>query len=253
MLNDHSLIGEIIEASTTEFLAEARELYSPPSLGSFVKVPWSGEESWLQDVARSANSMNTEADDPFQDPADRFRQMEGSFGPAYHTFMSNETVEQRSEDLQPAVYGVVYHASTGSSDYSKRLRAYWKDEQRLREEQPEISEWLLVTDFRAIVIGFSVAGHVRQFLPPKPPRLHAFVYPCTADEIALITRRMDFLRTLVNFHMLSSEEVVAACIREAALAQSHRSDFLVTAGKELAKIFRNDYDRFQAIIRRMVP
>lgn len=253
MANDQGLIGEIIEASTTEFLAEARELYSPPSLGSFVKVPWSGEESWLQDLPWGANPTNTELDDPFRDPEDRFRQMEGSFGPTYHTFMSDETVQQYSEDLQPAVYGVVYYASTGSSDSSKRLRAYWKDEQRLREEQPEISEWLLVTEFRAIVIGFSVAGRIRQFLPPKPPRLHAFVYPCTTGEIELITRCTDFLRTLANFHMVSSEEVIAACVREAYFAQSHNADFLVTAGKELAKIFRNDYDRFQAIIRRMVP
>lgn len=252
MMNDQSLIGEIIEASTTEFLAEARELYSPPSLGSFVKVPWTGEESWLRDLCGNAEATNTE-DDPFQDPADRFRQMEGTFGPTYHSFMSNETIEQYSENLQSAVYGVVYHASTGSTDSNRRLRAYWKDEQRLREEQPEICEWLLVTDFTAIVIGFSVGGRVRQFLPPKPPRLHAFVYPCTADEIALITRRMDFLRTLANFNMLSSEEVIAACVREACLAQSHNPDFLVMAGKELARIFRNDYDRFQAIIRRMVP
>src|SRR5512146_2632287 len=99
---DEQIIGEIIEASTTEFVAESRELHSPPPFGSFVKVKWPD---------------NIEGD-PFE--------------------------------LQPAIYGVVHHASTCPVDTGRRLRAFWKDEDELKEQQPELDEWMLVTNFRAV-------------------------------------------------------------------------------------------------------
>jgi hypothetical protein len=253
MVNDQHVIGEIVEASTTEFLAEAKELHSPPSFGSFVKVPLSTEEIPNYSNILALTDTVTESEDPFEDPADKFRQMAGSFGSEYHSLISGQSSIDASTGLAPAIYSVVYQASTGPSDPTKRERAYWKDEHRLREEQPEISEWLLVTNFKAIVIGFSLSGRIRQFLPPKPPRLHSFVYPCTNEEIVQITRRMDFLRTLVNSHIPSLEEVLAACIREACVAHGSDPQFLVIAGKELANLFKNDYDRLQAIIRRVMP
>lgn len=198
----YGIIGEIIEASTTEFVAESRELHSPPPFGSFVKVAWNGPQS----------------DDPFE--------------------------------LQSAIYAVVHNASTAPVDTGRRLRAFWKDEQELKEEQPELDEWMLVTNFRAVIIGYCANGQVCQILPPKPPKLLTRVYPCEPGEIKRVTEQKHFLRTLLLFPSAPTEEVVAAAIRT-AWKICNQDSFLVDAGKELANLLKDDYDRLQAIMRRI--
>ena len=239
-------IGEVIEASTAEFAAESRELHAPPAFGSFVKVLWDGEEN-----PQGLSAIQLQPGSSEEDPFDSFRRGAGSFVVSYQDIIEGGEPDETHPGLSPAIYAVVHQATTGPADSGRRLRAYWKDEKQLSEEQPELSEWLLVTSFSAIVIGYSANGRVRQFVPPRPPKLHLPVHPCTPEEIRLITRRMDFLRTLSNFRTASSEEVVAACIREANAARGGDFEFLVAAGKELANLFKDDYDRLQAIMRRV--
>lgn len=238
---EFKVIGEVIESSTTEFMAESRELHSPPPFGSFAKVLSNGQESPAQTV--TFNRPKDEEEDPF----DAFRRNEGAFGRQYHG--DSEPVP----GLQPAIYAVVYQATTTSVDSSRKLRAYWKGEEQLKEEQPELSEWMLVTNFRAIIIGYSTNGRVCQFLPPQPPKLLTQVEPCTPEEVKYITSRMGFLRTLANSRSAPTEEVIAACIREASGAWSNDEEFLIAAGKELATLMKDDYDRLQAIMRRVAP
>ena len=219
MADEAQLIGEVIESSTTEFVAESRELHSPPAFGSFVKVRLDGIEG-----AHAAD----EEEDPFVSTAGSCSRV-------------------------PAIYGVVYQATTAPIDVGRKLRAFWKDEEQLRKEQPEISEWLLVTNFRAIIIAYCANGAVCQYLPPKPPKLFTSVHQCDPDEVRDITSRMEFLRTLANSRNAPSEEVIAACIREANSARGGDFDFLIAAGKELANLLKDDYDRLQAIMRRVAP
>jgi hypothetical protein len=239
MADEPEIIGEVTESSTMEFVSESRELHSPPPFGSFVKVSWNGQ-------APPEVSVPSDDEDPFMDS---FRRVEGSFGPAYRSAVEGEPVP----GLSPAIYAVVHQATTSPVDSGRRPRAYWKDEDQLNEEQPELSEWMLVTDFHAIIIGYSANGLIYQFLPPQPPKIHTFVHQCTPDEIRAITSKMDFLRTLANSRSAPSEEVVAACIREANAARGGDFEFLVEAGKELASLLKDDYDRLQAIMRRVAP
>ena len=229
-------IGEIIESSTIEFIAESRELHSPPRFGSFVKADLFSSESNEQ------TSISTGIEEPIEDPF------------ATNAIKPSSGYSQMQEDLpvriSPAIFGVVYHASTTNTDTTRR-RAYWKEEEQLKEEQPELSEWLLMTEFRAIVVGYSENGRIRWHLPPHPPRIHSFVYPCTTDDIYVLTSRFDFLRTLANFRNAPTEEILAACIREAAQVYEDRAtEFKAKAAKELARLMRDDYELLQAVIRR---
>lgn len=243
MVEDFDIIGEVIEASTTEFLAESRELHSPPSFGSFVRIGAS-----LREGDRATGRGGELEEDPF----DPFRRAAGSFGSGYRSVVEGESAESPAS-ADGAIYGVVYQAATAPVDSSRRLRAFWKDEEQLNAEQPELSEWLLVTHFRAIIIGHAADGFVHQFLPPQPPKILSHVSLCAKDEIRRITSRMDFLRTLANFRNAPTEEVVAACIRTADDARNGDFNFLVSAGKELASLLKDDYDRLQAIMRRVAP
>lgn len=247
MAEQPAVIGEVVESSTTQFVAECPLLYSPPPFGSFVKVEWSGDNAF-EDVHPPRIGDTEEQDDPF---IESFRQMEGSFGPSYRASVEGDT-STPEVGLNAAIYALVYQASTTSTDPGRRPRAYWKDEQRLREEQPELSEWMLLTSFSAMVFGYSFHNRVWQVLPPRPPKLHTPVYSCTGDEIRAITSRMDFLRTIINFAGAPTDEVIAACIREASRVRNWDSSWLIDAGKELARLLKDDYDRLQAIMRRIV-
>lgn len=157
------------------------------------------------------------------------------------------------EKISPAVYAVVHQAATSAVDTGRQPRAYWKDEKQLSEEQPELSEWMLVTKFKSAIIGYSEGGRINQFLPPKPPKIHAFVHACTTAEVRAITEKMHFLRTLAAFPGCPGDEVLSACIRCAYESRGGEFEFLVEAGKELANLLKDDYDRLQAIMRRIQP
>lgn len=214
-MNEPQFIGEIIEASTSEFTAESFTLHSPPRFGSFVKIPLEGTAE-----------MPAGSDDPFSDGGGA---------------------------VSPAIFAVVYSATTTSTEPGKQPRAYWKAEDELAKEQPQLAEWLLMTKFQCAIVGFALDGSIRRYLPPMPPRIHTQVFSCEPNEIAGLTDRMDFLRTLVSFRNAPSDEMVAACIREAYTERGEDAEFLVDAGKELANLLKDDYERLHAIVRRIVP
>lgn len=249
MSDNPNIIGEIIEASTMQFTAESRTLYAPPIFGSFVKAVFKSE-------AVPAAYVSTA--DPSSADYDPFMSNAGSFNTQYHQTFSGETPEVGQivsvPPLPSAIFGIVYQASTTPANKGSRLRAYWKDEDQLKAEQPQLEEWQLLTEFRAVIIGFAGAdGVMCQYIPPQPPKVHSFVEICTDDDIRAVTTRLDFLRTLANYSEAPNEEVIAACIRDANRARGGDFDFLVSAGKELASLMKDDYDRLQAIIRRIAP
>jgi hypothetical protein len=245
---DVDVVGEVIEATTTDITGESRELHSPPAFGSFVKVVSNGVAASTARVIAPATSLDEE-----EDPFESLHRAAGSFNREFRQAVGGEPAGAPGPKLQPAVYAIVYQAGTGPVDPSRRLRAFWKDEEPMRDEHPELSEWLLVTRFQAITIGHSLDGSVQQILPPQPPKLFSQVRTCSKSEIRQITSRLDFLRTLVNSRNAPTEEVIAACILQAYDAHNNDFNFLVAAGKELAGVLKDDYDRLQAVIRRVAP
>lgn len=243
MSEENQFVGEIIEASTSEFTAESYTLHAPPRFGSFVKIPMDLGPDEIAPVLEPVPAGDD--DDPFA-----FRSAAGSFSSDFDAAMSGQDVPQRSV-LVPAIYAVVYSATTTSTETGKQPRAYWKDEDELAREQPQLAEWLLMTKFQAAIIGYAQGNSIRQYLPPLPPKIHTHVFECTAEEIARLTNRMDFLRTLVGFRNAPCDEMVAACIRESCTARGGDMEFIVRAGKELANLLRDDYERLHAIVRRI--
>ena len=189
-------IGEVIEASTTEFVAQSYELHQAPPFGSFV----------------------------------------------------------RTGDGAVDIYGVVHLVRTSGIDPGRRPLARGKDElteEDIYRNNPELSE-LLRTEFTAAIIGFCSEGAVSQFLPPRPPRIHGFVYTCSSDEVVRFTDRFDFLQTIITSGVRGPvDELIAACIRHAAQARDGDRAFLVSAGKELATLLGCEVSRLNGILRRI--
>ena len=128
----------------------------------------------------------------------------------------------------------------------------------MRKRQPQIFE-LLRTEFSGLLIAYSEGGDkpLRRHLPPLPPRIHSRVYPCTPEETQALTEDLSFLRSILlpsggALAGVPSDELAAACLRQAR--ESHPDDqaFLLRAGQTLAKFMANDYERLQAILRNVL-
>ena len=189
-------VGEVIEASTTDFVAQCYELYQLPPLGSLVKV----------------------------------------------------------QDEPVTLYGVVYHATTGSLEPGRRPIARGKDaasEEEVYRSSPQLSK-LLKSEFSVLVVGHRQDDKLYHYLPPKPARIHGFVYLCSPEEVKEFSQSFDFLNLLVNTHLpVSVDEIIAAVLRQMSQAQADRHAFLVAAGKELAVLLSGQFNQLKAILGRL--
>ena len=148
------------------------------------------------------------------------------------------------------VYGVVAAVETGSIEPNRRAAAFWQSEDDLRKSQPQIFE-LLSTRFTAIIAAHRSGGVLRLRLPPRPPRVHGFIYECTPAEIREVTGDPAILRPMLEAPFPCGDDLVAALLRQGAPTQDDPRAFLVSAGKYLALLLRDDYPRLQAIIRKL--
>jgi len=189
-------VGEVIEASTTDFVAQCYELYQSPPLGSLVKT----------------------------------------------------------KDLAVELYGIVYNATTTSFEPGRRPIARGKDEtseEAIYRASPQLLK-LLKSEFGALVVGHKQGDKLHHYLPPKPARIHAFVYLCSPEEVKEFSQSFDFLNILINTRLpVSSDELVAACLRQMSQVYEDRRAFLVAAGKELAILLSGQFNQLKAILGRI--
>jgi len=193
---ENQRVGEVIEASTTEFVTQCYELYQLPPLGSLVKT----------------------------------------------------------RDQEVELYGIVYYAATTSLEPGRRPIARGKDEdseEAIYRSNPQLLK-LLRSEFSALVVGHRQDGKFYHYLPPKPARIHSFVYLCSPDEVKEFGQSFDFLNMLINAHLpVPIDELIAACLRQMSKVYEDRQAFLVAAGKELAILLSGEFNQLKAILGRI--
>lgn len=163
--------------------------------------------------------------------------------PAFGSFVS-------TCDGERTTYGVVAHVQHASVDPSRRAVPLGRTWEQLEREQPQVRE-LLTTEFQAICFAYVTNdGAINPYLPPVPPRVHDFVYACVSGEIVELTADLTFIRTLGACGLPVAGELVAAAVRSAADQHADRHAFLVRAGREVADLYRGDYEQACAILRR---
>ena len=189
-------VGEVIEASTTDFVAQCYELYQSPPLGSLVK-----------------------------------------------------TIDSDVE-----LYGIVYNATTTSLEPGRRPIARGKDEtteEGIYQASPQLLK-LLKSEFGAVVVGHRQGDTLHHYLPPKPARIHGFVYLCSPQEVKEFSQSFSFLNILINTRLpVSPEELIAASLRQMSEVYENHRAFLVTAGKELAISLSGNFNQLKAILERI--
>lgn len=147
-------------------------------------------------------------------------------------------------------YAVVSHVTHESVDPSRRAIPLGRTWEELVAEQPQVFD-LLQTSFEAICVAHARGGVISPFLPPSPPRVHDFVSVCSDDEVRALTDDLTFVRTLGTSGLNFAGELVAAAIRTAAAAREDRRRFLLRSGREVADLYRGDYEAACAVLRRL--
>ena len=152
------------------------------------------------------------------------------------------------------IFGIVCQSGTASIEPGRRPVARGKDEtseEAIYQSSPQLMK-LLRSEFQVLVVGHRLNGKIYQYLPPKPAHIHAFVHPCSADEVKQFSQSFDFLGILVNNHLqISVEELTAATLREMSNVQTDPHAFLIAGGKALTSILSGEYHRLKAILARL--
>jgi hypothetical protein len=162
------------------------------------------------------------------------------------------------------VYGVVAYIATDAAETTRRTHALRMTPEELQERMPQL-ELVLRTCFVALVVGYAEGADGKKMhppvclVPPQPPEIHRFVAPAQAEEIRALTEGPDFLRMLAQArpaHVpVRLDDLIAAVILQAAAARGTGSPaaeaFVVGCGRYLAPLMRREFDRFEAIMRRL--
>ena len=152
------------------------------------------------------------------------------------------------------IYGIVSNASTSSLEPGRKPLARGKDEateEAVYESSPQLAK-LLRSEFEAVAVGFKDGDVVRHYLPAQPAKIHAFVYLCQPDEVKEFGQSFGFLDILANAALpVPTAELIAASLRRMSLTHEDPQAFLMAAGKELAALFANQYDRLKSILGRL--
>ena len=172
-------------------------------------------------------------------------------------------VKAQDEESGNQIYAVVYHATTSPIDSVHRARALGLSLQELREQQPQIFA-MLKTEFRAAIVGFQTpdnrtngngdrtpslfGGTIYQHLPPRPPQIHQAVYQCDPAEILSFSEQLDFLRTLLQVGSAPVDALTAAAVREVYRLRQADRTWLVSVGRSLGVLLKEDFDRLRVIL-----
>lgn len=217
---DH--IAEVIETSTTEFLAQCLE---PEDL-SFPAMPPFG--SWVKAYDEEAANQ--------------------IYGVVYHATTSPLDSVHRARALgmsldelreqQPQVFAML------KTEFRVAIVGFVP----MQAERQAKRNGSAQTNSR-MVLG----DRTYQHLPPRPPQVHQAVYRCDAAEVVRFTEELDWLRTLLQVSGVPTESLAAAAIREVYSLRDLDRDWLVQAGRMVSLLLKDDYDRLRMILSQIHP
>jgi hypothetical protein len=148
------------------------------------------------------------------------------------------------------IYGLIHDVCMEDDPFVRQLAVieglppeYIEDQRRNRQVPIEVG---------VLVVGYRRGGQVYHWLPPQPPLSLDVIYTCPPEELVAFTERFDYFRLVLDNRDLPADELLAANLRYAAEARGAAGrDFLVDAGRELARLLTIDLARLDSILRRM--
>jgi len=203
---DH--IGEVIETSTTEFLAQCLE----PEELNFPAMPPFG--SWVKSFdEESGNKIYSLVTNVTTAPID-----------SVHRARALGLTLAELKDQQPQIFAML------KTEFRAVIIGF---------ETPPTNDNNGYSPSN---------GKIYQYLPPRPPQIHQAVFSCNTEEIINFTSNPDFLRVLLQVQNTPVEALIAATLRESYRLRGGDRQWLVKAGRTLSVLLKNDYDCLKYIL-----
>ena len=150
-----------------------------------------------------------------------------------------------------AIYGLIFDVLVQDDLFVRRFIIADPPEEVVRDQRENRQVPIEVS---VLVVGHRHGDTVYHQLPPQPPLSLDVIHTCTSDELVTFTRRFGYFRLVLDCHDLPTDELLAASLRYAAEARDAGGrDYLVEAGRELARLLALDLPRLDAVLRRMRP
>jgi hypothetical protein len=171
--------------------------------------------------------------------------------PNFGSFIKAQSLEKNLD-----IYAIVFNIVTNSPDNIHKPMALGLSRAELQVEQPHIFS-LLKTHIHAQIIGYrqEQTEIFHSYLPPTPPEVHDFIYPCSTSEIISLCQDFEFLRLLTSVKTPPPDELISAAIRQAGQAQESNNvhQFHLEAGRAICQLYRGDSERMLSILKKIRP
>jgi hypothetical protein len=224
-------IAEVIETSTTEFLAQCLE---PDDL-SFPAMPPFG--SWVKAYDEEASNQ--------------------IYGVVYHATTSPLDSVHRARALgmsldelreqQPQIFAML------KTEFRVAIVGFVP----MTAGRPNRSNGKVAAKVNGQTSGRTsemvLGNRTYQHLPPRPPQVHQAVYQCEKAEVVSFTEELDWLRTLLQVSGVPTESLAAAAIRDVYGLRDLDRDWLIRAGRMVSVLLKDDYDRLRMILSQIHP
>ncbi len=217
-------IAEVVETSTTEFLAQCLE---PDDLNYAVMPPFG---SWVRSLDEETGNQ--------------------VYGVVYHATTAPIDSVHRARALGLSLQEL--------REQQPQIFAMLKTEFRVAIvgfRVPTIAEHSQLSDERSLrsiaTADLRNTSQIYQYLPPRPPQVHQAVYTCTTAEIVEFTEELDFLRSLLQMGNAPVDSLVAATMRTIYQYRKGDRPWLVKAGRMLSLLLKDDYDRLRIILNQI--
>ncbi len=166
--------------------------------------------------------------------------------PAFGSF-----VRARGHAQGTFVYGLIYDVTVEDDLMMRHLALLESPEeeavldQRFNRQVP--------IEVGVLAVGYREGDRIFHRIPPQPPVMMDVLYQCSPDEVVSFTQRFDYFRLVLDAPGIPADELLATSLRVAAAARppQERADFLVEAGRELARLLAGDLLRLDGLLRRL--
>ncbi len=152
------------------------------------------------------------------------------------------------------IFGLIYDVQIRDDPAVRQLILVGDLEQEAILDQRE--NRLVPIEISVLVVGYQQDKDViYQGLPPRPPLSLDMLILCNNTDLRAFSRHLDYLRLVLNAAQIPADEVIITHLRRAAQAHApeYQHDFLIGAGKELARLLNADLVRLDSILRRIKP
>jgi hypothetical protein len=148
-------------------------------------------------------------------------------------------------------FGLIGNITVEDDPFVRQLVAAGIEDEEYIADQRQRRQVPVLVDI--LIVGCGLGNEVNYRLPSQPPGTLDRIYNCNAAEIERFTQRHDWLRAVLTATELPADALAVAALRTATQSRppDQRQAYLISAGRELAKLLALDLARLEGILRQL--